>query len=264
MYRGLPKLLELGPVAGLMAYQGDLAPSAVRGTIEQSHPMCGLYLHLGLSSRLALNASVIYGHISGDDKHQLAESRKLRNLQFKSHLLEYGLRIYAYPFSFRLALREIHIFGGSGITQFHYNPKTRYQGTWIELKPLNTEGQGLVENRPEYDLTQLAIPVFAGAKLRLNSHWSLSGELVSHITFTDYLDDVSTTYPDFNVLLAQRGPLAVALSDRSPELPAGQPRPSQSIRGNPEENDWFITVELKLVYHLSEAAKNKVKCPQLY
>ncbi|MBK8080358.1 MAG: hypothetical protein IPK25_08795 [Saprospiraceae bacterium] len=33
--------------------------------------------------------------------------------------------------------------------------------------------------------------------------------------FTDYLDDVSTVYPDKTLLLAKRGQTAVELSDRS-------------------------------------------------
>lgn len=254
--------IEIGPTIGMMAYQGDLAPSAVRGTIEQSHPMGGMYVHLALSPSIALNANIIYGHISGDDKHQLSEDRRLRNLQFKTYLFEYSLRIYTYPFAFRIGSRELRLFGGGGVARFHYNPKTLYQGAWIELWPLNTEGQGLFDNRPEYRLQGLALPVFGGVKISINEYWSLSAELVSHITFTDYLDDVSTTYPDFNTLLAQRGPLAVTLSDRSGELATGQLRPLGSMRGNAREDDWFVTLELKLAYRLSATKRHKVKCPE--
>ena len=48
----------------------------------------------------------------------------------------------------------------------------------------------------------------------------MAGGLQTHIRmFSDYLDDVSTVYPDKDDLLRQRGELAVRLSDRSIDVP---------------------------------------------
>jgi len=44
--------------------------------------------------------------------------------------------------------------------------------------------------------------------------------------FTDYLDDVSTTYVDQATLLAARGPDAVKMAYRGGELKSGQPYPA--------------------------------------
>ena len=54
-----------------------------------------------------------------------------------------------------------------------------------------------------------------GFKFALNRHLSINIEVSTRFLFTDYLDDVSTVYPDKTLLQASRGDIAVALSDRS-------------------------------------------------
>ncbi len=69
-------------------------------------------------------------------------------------------------------------------------------GEWVDLKPLRTEGQGLIPGREEYKLTQLNIPMGIGVKYFLTETFHVSSEVLHRKTFTDYIDDVSTNYVD--------------------------------------------------------------------
>ena len=70
-------------------------------------------------------------------------------------------------------------------------------------------------------------------------------------TFTDYIDDVSSSYVDQDLLLANRGPKAVELAYRGEEFPggAGYPKEGEQL-GTPTEMDWYyfvgLSVEIKL------------------
>jgi len=66
------------------------------------------------------------------------------------------------------------------------------------------------------------------------------------MTFTDYLDDVSTVYPGINSF---SDPVAAALSDRGHELDLS-PKAQGKIRGNPEKNDGYFIVNVKVEYYL--------------
>ena len=57
----------------------------------------------------------------------------------------------------------------AGIALYHFNPYTTdTSGTKYFLKPLSTEGEGFVQGKNNYNLTQLAIPFGAGVKLSLS------------------------------------------------------------------------------------------------
>ena len=76
-------------------------------------------------------------------------------------------------------------------------------------------------------------------------------EFTQRKTFTDYLDDVSTTYVDYTLLNNAKGQQATDLAWRGDELPGGRPYPLDGEqRGTPTEMDWFyfigVTLEVKL------------------
>jgi len=63
--------------------------------------------------------------------------------------------------------------------------------------------------RKKYGLTQLSIPFGGGVKMALSDDINLRLEVGLRKLFTDYLDDVSTTYADEDELRANNGQLAV-------------------------------------------------------
>ena len=72
-----------------------------------------------------------------------------------------------------------------------------YYSQWIDLQPLGTEGQGTTAypDRKKYSRTQIAIPMGGGVKISLNDNLNIAFSFSARKTYTDYLDDVSTTYP---------------------------------------------------------------------
>ena len=119
---------------------------------------------------------------------------------------------------------------------------------------MGTEGQFKGD---EYYTVQGAITYGIGFKIDLSYEWSLNFELSARRAFTDYVDDVSTVYPDMDDLEALRGPIAVQLADRSMvgdnEIRIGQPGRQ---RGNKNNNDSYAMLGVGLVYYFGD-----IRCP---
>ena len=98
----------------------------------------------------------------------------------------------------------------------------------------------------KYALTQVNIPFGGGFKFQLFDNIELGFELVPRLTFTDYLDDVSTTYPNLEALAQSSGQLAADLSERSLD---GRYSEGQ-IRGNPGSNDSYFVTAFTLKYNI--------------
>ena len=259
--------LELGVFGGLSNYQGDLAPVAF--TLRETKPAYGFVARYNVNKFFTLRANGMYGRISGNDGKTLLEWRHIRNLSFETHIYELSL------------VSELHLFGYEdcggkrfspyayfGLGVFNFNPKTIYNGQWVELQPLGTEGQGtsLYPERQPYKLTQVSIPFGGGIKFRVGRGLNLSAEIGWRKTFTDYLDDVSLTYVDRDILIAENGLLSHNLSNRSGEvLPSPINRLNGEQRGDPTDKDWYLFGGLILSYTFGTPCYNRsgVGCPSL-
>lgn len=158
-----------------------------------------------------------------------------------------------------------------GVAVFHFDPYTfDSSGNKYYLKLLSTEGEGFVEGKPDYKLTQFSIPFGAGVKLSLTDNFNVGLEMGFRKTFTDYLDDVSTTYVDESLLLSNRGAKAVELAYRGDELKDGNPNypPAGAKRGNSLQKDWYyftgVTFSFRLNNNNSHRSDKKLReysCP---
>jgi len=95
--------------------------------------------------------------------------RWYRNLSFNSHILEGYVLADIYPvmlFDQTSEIHQISPFINVGIGMFHFNPRTKLNGQWVDLAPLHLEGQGFKEypTRKPYKLTQFYIPLNVGVK----------------------------------------------------------------------------------------------------
>jgi hypothetical protein len=75
---------------------------------------------------------------------------------------------------------------------------------------------------------------------------------------TDYLDDVSTVYPEMTELASRRGDIAVRLSDRSGELgiePIGAPGRQRGVAG---DKDAYYSFRVGIVYYMG-----LLQCPAI-
>ena len=142
-----------------------------------------------------------------------------------------------------------YVFAGLGY--FHFNPYTYYNGQKIFLKPLSTEGEGVSgTGKKFYQLSQFDYPIGIGFKYKVSDRILLGIEFNSRLLYTDYVDDVSTRYPDETTLFKERGQLAVNLSFRGNEIDPALNFPSNTHRGNPKQKDNFYTSVFTFTYIL--------------
>ena len=190
----------------------------------------------------------MYGSLSGADNK--TSSRKSRNLSFATNITEYSLGLEYDLFDIRGDKKITpYIFGSLGV--FHFNPYAfDSAGTKTYLQPLGTEGQGLslYPKRKFYKLTQLNQILGGGLKYRLTDNFTLGVELLTRNLYTDYLDDVSTTYPNQQALLAARGPQAVEFTFRAGEIDPAAIYEDGKRRGNPSNKDTYYNLVFKITY----------------
>jgi hypothetical protein len=228
----------------------------------KTHISGGVFFSVAYKNAVALRLEGTFGQVSGNDNvlvgvTDIAKERFNRNLNFRSYITDVNAMLEIHP---------MYIFVDwpakentpprtspyllAGIGYFSFNPQTRLNNRYIDLQPLHTEGQGLVETGTNnYALQQLNIPMGAGVKYELSPLINLRGELVYRKTFTDYLDDLSDKYADknwfrnpANGLSPQKADLAEILSDRQIEVRTF----AGGKRGTVKNNDGFFTINLKI------------------
>jgi hypothetical protein len=229
-----------------------------------------------LGIRLAFN----YGNIAGDDaviesKGGMEEARKVRNLNFKSRINEAYIAAEFYPTVFLEAdpsetFHKIRPYGIAGVGVFSFNPQGQdpLTGDWVYLHRLHTEGQGFAEHpeRADYKLVQMNVPFGAGLKYFAGEGVSIAVEILHRKTFTDYIDDVSTTYID-NDLFYKYLPLndAIIANRIYDKSAAAANRNTGEKRGTSKNMDAYYTAGIKLSFRLggngSSSYLNSARCP---
>jgi len=246
--------------AGMVNYTGDMKGKAGLAG--------GIGLSYDLVPKFNLRGVVSYGRLQGDDKNNSSgKGTELRNLNFKSSIIEGQIAIEYNLFDLSVRSFTPYIFAGGAV--YHYNPySSDSTGKKVFLQPLGTEGQGLSQypDKKLYKLTQFAIPFGGGVKLALSDKLHVGFELGLRKLFNDYLDDVSTTYADSTILASERGPVSVAFAYRGDELTGGALYPKEGAqRGNPTKKDWYYMAGLKVSYRLGsgkdQRKKSKTGCP---
>ena len=234
---------------GAATYSGDLSSSAA--SLKGIGPAVAVNLKYVLPlNYIALRGGIAYGRLGADDKNSKDPAIRNRNLSFRTHVLEFnfGAELNILDPEYFKALP--YIFVALGV--FHYDPYSfdkRDQKTF--LRSLGTEGQGLIEYKDKkmYSLTQFCIPVGGGFKWAFNDRYEVAFEIGGRYLLTDYLDDVSTSYVNPQVLGAERGRIAVEMANRqinSPAIIDGRQR------GNPKVKDWYFLSGFKLLIKLQQ------------
>ncbi|MEO8823494.1 MAG: hypothetical protein ABI366_07950 [Ginsengibacter sp.] len=293
---------EVGFNIGPSFFLGDLGGHKGKGkrfvkdlNFPLTELMTGVFATCYPNKWLGVRVAAQYGKLSGEDKIINTKGndelyRKQRNLDFKSNIAEAYIALEVFP-TMLLNLNEpdfaprILPYAVLGVGYFHFNPKgslTDQNGdkVWYYLRPLHTEGEGFAEypERKEYSLSQINIPMGIGLKYFISDRVNVSFEILLRKSFTDYIDDVSTTYinPDlFNKYLTpQNAVVAREISDKifaivNPGLTRNYPG---TQRGNPNQNDSYFTTFLKFGIRLGPIFKNnydrnvanRMKCPHTF
>lgn len=290
---------EIGLGIGPSFFLGDLGGNKGKGKTfvkDLNFPltklMKGIYINYypaeWLGFRIAANLGQLEAYDSleninnkGTDEYE----RYKRNLSFRSKLSEAYAALEIYPTvmleKYEGLEHKLRPYGLVGFGFFKYNPKSLYtepngNKTWVELKPLRLEGQGMAEypDRKEYSLNQTALMMGAGFKYYLKESMYVGFEILHRKTFTDYLDDVSTKYIDPNLFDSYLTPSQAVIARQMmyrEQLVTQTSRPFINYqRGDPTENDAFFSGILRFGWRLNGAnspnglAKRQLKCPVFY
>lgn len=248
---------EIGPFGTASFYFGELNRET---PFRNSHLGGGLVYRYNFNYRWAFKANALYGKISGDDAKSPYVYDRYRNLSFSSPIYEGAAQMEFNFFPYEIGNKKMpfspYMFGGLSV--FHFNPKTNYADEEVKLKNFGTEGQGTsAAQGRKYARTQVAIPFGFGFKINIAGNWGLALEWGLRKTYTDYLDDISTRYPDKRIMMAEAGATATALSDRSIVSPNQFGNTSGYQRGNSKNRDWYSFAGIMIVY----AIKKPSPCP---
>ncbi len=238
---------EIGIMLGGSYYLGDMNDKH----FDYMMPSGGIVVRKNIDRRITVKAEALLGYIRGDDNRNTDDTVKLnRNLHFRSPIYELSgqVEFNFLPYETGNSLYPFTPFIFAGVSLFRFNPQAEASnGEWVALQPLGTEGQGTTafQDRKKYALTQFSIPMGGGFKIAINKTFNIILEYGIRKTFTDYLDDVSSTYTGGNLI--DMSPLAVEMSDKS----LNGPQAKDFQRGNTKNNDWYtftgITLSFKLL-----------------
>lgn len=227
--------------------------------LGQTRWAIGGFARRKLNRMFSLSTGLLYLRLQGADAlTQSYRPRRGRNLNFRNDMLEWYLRpeftIFQdndvggrgrYKTDFRL-------FGYVGVGVFFHNPKGQInrEGEFHALQPLTTE---LVD----YSRIGMSIPAGIGFHFTKRRRHRYGFDLGWRTTFTDYIDDVSTTYADPALLPGGVGGTAAQLANQTsyayaldPTLPHPNNYNPGAIRGDPTHNDSYLTMTFTYSYVL--------------
>jgi len=281
---------DLGFEVGPSFFLGDLGGNLGDGkrfikdlNLPTTRYFVGLSGAIYPASWLGIRANLNYGQLYGSDalttgNDFASKGRRERNLDFKTAILESQLLVEIYPTDFFTMPLDyqprLRPYAVAGIGMFHFNPKGSYTDpttgatSWVDLRPLRTEGEGFGPGfPPEYRLWQPNIPVGIGARYDLSDKIAISGEFLHRFTFTDYIDDVSGAFVQdtslfYKYLAPSQARMAIAMANKS-----GLPITAFSTRGDPTHNDSYFTFTVRIIVKFGSSdtwfgrANSQVRCP---
>lgn len=237
--------VRLHVMGGFANYSGDIQQR--RFTFNQAKAVVSGGATYNITDRFALRSDYSFANLSADDKLNKAYL-KARNLNFKTIIQELDLIGEYDIFNNSDHRLTPYIFAGIGV--FKFSPYTAdSSGNKVFLVGLSTEGQGLPDypDRKVYKKTQFNIPLGGGIKFALSEDLYVGFEIGFRKLFTDYLDDLSTTYIDRNTLLSRKGQRAVDYAFRGDELKPPLAYPATgTLRGNSKRNDYYYYGQFKI------------------
>jgi len=240
--------LVLSAGTGTASYFGDLIDDGK----FNFRPSLSAGVRYSFYDRFSVGGDLTYFRLAGNDANSVVKER--RNLSFKSDNVELNgtIRIALFKSSARFYQRRTvnpYVYGGVGLLWFQ--PKTEYQGKNYKLRPLETEGI-------RYSPFVLNFPFGGGVKFKMNAFIDITVDGGYRYALTDYLDDVSSEFPEPGTLT---DPIAIALSDRSGEVGTDPPL---SLRGFPpyeefkrwprgfkNQKDGYFILNIRFEYYLS-------------
>ena len=239
-----PKTLEVGPHVGVSYYMGDLNPMI---PFAQAQLQYGGVVRFNYNNRWTFRFDYSRAKVKAAD--EIIGWRPERGLNFTTNINDFSLvaefNFLEYYTGNPKRNVSPYIFGGFSV--FQYTPYAEYGGTVVNLRDFVTEAAP--EDAKWYDKMfgrtspiGVSLPFGIGVKLALSRHVAATVEWRMQKTFTDYLDDVGTVYPENHATFTAEDGVTYDLSDPTGNYLAGQQR------GNASFNDWFGMARVSLTW----------------
>ena len=270
---------ELVGGLGVSNFLGDLGGRDQIGTngirdleLILTRPAINFGARYHISDYMYAKGMLTFGIVRGDDKLTKEPFRNNRNLSFRSPIVEMSLQFEAsfqkeqqghrYKIKNAKGFKNIdtRFYGFVGIGAFFFNPQAKYiNGVWTNLRPLGTEGQGILQGKKIYSPVNICIPFGIGARWALDRFWGIGVEIGMRKTFTDYIDDVSSVYAT-DTVTDIRGPIAGYFADPSLQLgPYPYSVDDGQQRGDPTDKDAYMFITVNVYYKMAYRKKTRSK-----
>ncbi len=249
---------QLGGWIGASNYFGDLNQGNSLNSFKRVRPAFGIVYRYNQSPYITFKGTLNMGFLSFADKASSNYFQQARNLSFYSRVIEASGHVEFHFNKFISGDRNFYFtpYLSIGFGLFNFDPKTKLNGEVFRLIDYGTEGQQNPDltGRKPYKLFQPTIPIGLGLKYWMGENWDLIVDLSYKFTFTDYIDDISTTYVD--ELILGTSTVTAQLADRSGELldePIGIPGRQ---RGDRVGKDSYMMIGVGVAYTFK-----KMRCP---
>jgi len=244
--RSFTQSFDVGLYGGDSYYLGDLNPGK---HFQYPQLAYGLFLKYNFDSRWSVKLSGSRGKVKGNS----ASSTFLpdNKLKFESPITDISGVCEFNFFDYFVGSDRDYItpYIYAGIGMFWFNPTADGQN----LRSLGTEGQNRgFQGRKPYSTVSVSIPFGVGVKYSLSRRIGIGIFWEMHKTFTDYIDDVSTTY-------YLNGP-AISPNDNASLLsdPSKNHQPGMQ-RGNTSNKDWYSFSGVTFTYKFTIHAKRRCR-----
>ena len=247
-----------------------------------TRPSAQLSYRLKFEEHWAVRGGFYYQRVTGSDKYTTEIYRHNRNLSFSTNLFEISGQV-EYFYTKENPTKRYKIKGTKGYSNWNiqgyvflgvgclfFNPKAKYDGKWVALHPLGTEGQGLAGGPKSYSRFTVVIPYGLGFKQNIDKEWTAGIEFGLRKTYSDYIDDASNTYYNNASISQKRGATAAALADPKLQQMPSELDPYQNYekrtlmglssanqtgsgqqRGDVKEKDSYLFVNITIGYKIS-------------
>lgn len=238
--------MEFGLMGGGAYYLGDLNPGK---HFLSSQVAYGALVRYNFDTRWSVKLSGMRSKVQGNS----AATTFLpdRDLSFESPLTDISAvaEFNFLPYFTGSKRNAISPYIYAGFSVFFFEPASG----GVSLRSLGTEGQneGYLGRTP-YSKLSFAIPFGLGAKISLARRFGIQVYWEMHKTFTDYLDDVSTTYYLDGAAIAPKD-IEGLMSDPTRNHDPGMQR------GNSQNQDWYSFFGVSLIYKFNLTGKKRCR-----
>ena len=277
------KSLEITNSIGSTTFWGDVGGGRGNGSnsirdydLKATRPVVSIGLLYVTKSFYAFHGQLSLGHLGGSDKYTTNPVRYNRNLSFRSPFIEFSTQAQVFigknqsgnlyrvkNANSRTKRINIKVYAFVGMGFLYFNPQAKYNGHWVNLQPLGTEGQGIAPGSKLYSRFTFVIPAGLGIMTFINKRMKIGIDVGLRKTFTDYLDDVSTTYYDNDVIRAKRGDAAAYLADPNLGLISNATTPNEdgtgAQRGGPKYKDAYAFFQVTASYKIFARRASRAK-----